>query len=241
MNTFFIEYLNNKFINNLQILKTQNKNILTGDISNNLYEIFYKYNFNEILFLANKLDSEKYQFISEYKNSVKCYIYHENEFDNLLYQKLSDIKHLINKSEQDKINKNIENIIVIPSMINTQVYYTDHTINKVPIISCFIDQIKHIPKNLETFLYPNTKLPIKLFNNPNIIHHQNLGTLSEIDKSTILRQSEYYLSIDEYYLEEAIACDCKVLTIDELDDLKPKKYTKIKKNNLTYTNFIENL
>jgi hypothetical protein len=97
-----------------------------------------------------------------------------------------------------------------------------------------------IPENLNRYLYPKTKLPIKLFNNPNIKHHQNLGILSEIEKATVLKNSMFYLTIDEHYLAEAWESGCNVLTVPELDLLISKKY-KTKKYYQTYSSFMEQL
>ena len=49
-----------------------------------------------------------------------------------------------------------------------------------------IDQ--DIPDNISKYLYPNSKLPIRMFNNSNILHYQNLGLLTEQDKAEVLKK-----------------------------------------------------
>jgi hypothetical protein len=101
-----------------------------------------------------------------------------------------------------------------------------------------MDNMERIPEALEKWLYPNTKLPIKLFNGDNLKHHQHLGSLKESEKAELLQQSKYYLSIDGHYAPEAMDSGCIVLDIKELEDLIPVKYNK-HKNYQTYNNFLE--
>jgi hypothetical protein len=103
-----------------------------------------------------------------------------------------------------------------------------------------MDKIDHVPEDLEKYLYPQANLPIKLFNNKDIIHPQNLGLLSEKDKALLLERSKYYLAITDDYVAEAWSCGCEVLTVDDLDTLKPSTY---KHSNAfqPYTNFLKGL
>ena len=90
------------------------------------------------------------------------------------------------------------------------------------------------------FLYPNSQLRIKLFNNANIKHSQNLGTLTEYDKSIILSQAKYFIPIDENYIAEAFISGCEVIDIEELASLNPKKYLQ-KPEYITYQVFMQSL
>ncbi|NBW14862.1 MAG: hypothetical protein EBR82_43365, partial [Caulobacteraceae bacterium] len=203
---------------------------------NNLYELYYNYQFDSVLFMESCMNIESKQFIQEFNNKIKIFIYYDQsnniiKYDNVI--NLLDIKH---KSILGKQN----NIKYIPLLVNKQLYNNIGNIKKVNSIVCFIDHLSSLPADLIKYLYPYTKLPIKLFNNPNIHHHQNLGILSEQEKAFILKQAEYYLSVDEYYAPEASISGCKVLDISELDDMTIKKY-KSKKDYQTYSSFMENL
>ena len=238
MNKLLVQIDNNKFVNNIQYTQCRDIAIAVADTNNNLYEINYNHNFNAIIFMASNFNTEIFQFINEYCKNIKIFIYH-----NTLNQQLFDlskqynIKQIVPNIYRSLYSKS-KNIYLEPILVNDFLYRAVGLVSKTKNIVSFIDHIDSLPKTLLDYLYPNTKLPIKLFNNPNIKHHQNIGLLNEQEKSKILLSSEYFLSIEGYYATEANLCGCKVIDISELDDLKPNKY-KTRKEYQTYSNYIE--
>ena len=239
MNILLVQKDNNKFVNNIQYTNCGNTQIIVTETNNNLYEIYYRTKFNAIIVMASNFNTEIYQFINEYAKDLKIYIYHNKLNQELLSlsDKL-DIKQIIPNIYKHK-NIKYSKVYNEPILVNTLLYNNQINVTKTGDISCFLDNLEVLPEKLLSYLYPNTKLPIKLYNNSKIKHHQNLGLLTEKDKSNILMRSEYYLCIDDYYATEAALCGCKVLSLDELDDLKPNRYKK-KKEYQTYSQYIEN-
>lgn len=240
MKKLFIEKDNNKFVNNILLSPHTSLQLFGVSINQNLYEIFYKTNFDACIFMASKFDAEKLQFINEFiDTNMRIYLYHNTLNESLLDLQHKNLIHLIEHYVILENNAKHKNTIVLPPLINKNIFFNNKN-NKNNIITCFIDHISSIPNSLLAKLYPNTKLPIKLFNNPTIKHHQNLGLVNEEEKAHILNQSEYYLSINHYYAAEASEAGCKILDIAELDDMKEQKYKHIK-NPQTYSRYIEKL
>jgi len=230
---------NNKFVNNLRNIET-NYRIVVEDLDNQLYQQYYRLKPEIIIFVASKSNTkEVLQFISDNSLETKIFIYHHDELDkNLL--KLPNVYHLAN-SKKAKENPD-HKIIKLPKLINEQIFNSLGTENKNEDIVCLIDHINKLPVELAQKLYPATKLKIKLFNNPKIRHHQNLGLLDEKQKSELLKSSKYFLCIDDHYLYEALACGCEVLLIEDLPNLKSSKQFSYNKDfTESYVNFIEKL
>lgn len=225
-----IQKTDNKFINNIDLSSMDFCSKLIVDTTNQLYKTYYKYQFTHAIFVASLLNDEINQFILEFGEHIKIFIYNDTLI-NLPYNK--NICGIIQKDKTESNNK----IIVLPKLVNHEIFYNNNS-KKINQIVSFLDDIDSIPENLHKYLYPSSKLCLKLFNNPNIIHPQNLGLLSEQDKATLLQQSEFYLAITDYYVPEAWACETKILTTDDLESLKPNKFRKTKSFQ-SYTNFLK--
>lgn len=234
MNKFLIQNLNDKFINNLSLCQTNFTHIISADIVGFLYRLYYQYNFSHIILIDSLLDNECLQFIDEFGSDVSVYVYKDSDTKN--YKLARKIAGILSYAKDNDGYKTIK----IPTLVNHDLYYSDSSIQKKYQIISFMDKTDHIPEVMEKYLYPQTNLPIKLFNNNNIIHPQNLGLLSEKDKALLLQMSKYYLAITNDYVAEAWACGCEVLTTNDLDTLKPSVY---KHSNAfqPYTNFLKGL
>jgi len=230
---FFVQPVDDKFINNTIIsLREMGHDVLSVPVEQNLYRIYHKFQFESALFLASKFDNEIAQFISEFcSKNIKFYIYHDDNINKDLLQHYGSVCKNLTTTKHEKC-------IHIPELIN-QYLYKNNKQQKEPIVSCFLDSVGEIPKELEEYLYPNSNLKLRLFNNPTIKHYQNLGVLDEYDKPNILNQSEYFLSFDGYYSNEAIACGCKVLSLKDLKKIDKVKNKKSKQKVQTYQEFIE--
>lgn len=226
-----IQKTNDKFINNIELSTTPfcNKKVL--NITGQLYKIYYIEKFTHIIFVASLLDNETIEFINEFGSIVNIFIYN-NTIKNIGYH--SNIKAVIQKTRTDSENKTV----IIPKLVNNEIYNHDNSVSKNDNIVCFLDNIESLPQQLNEYLYPESQLPIKLFNNSDIIHPQNLGLLYEYDKARILKQNKYYLALTDDYVPEAWACGSLVLDIDDLGSLKPNKY-KQSKSFQSYANFLK--
>jgi hypothetical protein len=226
-----VQQKNDKFINNIALSSLDFCSKLVTNIDNQLYKIYYKYQFTDCIFIASLLNNEINQFILEFSKDVNIFIYNDTH-SNIPYNK--NIRAVIQKEKNESKNK----IISIPKLVNNEIFYMDSSVQKNYQIISFLDSMESMPMELNQFLYPVSNLPIKLFNNKNIIHPQNLGLLLEKDKASLLQQSEYYLALEEDYVPEAWACGSKVLTVEDLVSLEPKKF-KSSKNFQSYSNFLK--
>lgn len=230
MTKLLIQKANNKFINNIDLSTIDFCSKLIIDTTNQLYKIYYKYEFTHAIFVASLFNEEINEFILEFGDIVKIFIYNDISID-FPYKK--NISGIIQKDKTESKNK----IITLPKLVNHELFNNNHC-KKINQVISFLDGIDSIPETLNQYLYPMSKLSLKLFNNERIIHPQNLGLLSEPDKAALLQQSDFYLAISDEYVPEAWACGTKVLVVDELQSLKPTKF-KNSKSFQSYSNFLK--
>lgn len=230
MTKLLVQKTNNKFINNIDLSSMDFCSKLVIDTTNELYKIYYHYKFSHAIFIASLFNEEINQFVLEFGEIVKVFIYNDlpTEF---VHNK--NIHAVIQKNKIESKNK----IVVLPKLVNHEIFNQKKS-NRVNQIVSFLDDIDVIPENLNKYLYPSSKLCLKLFNNDSIIHPQNLGLVSEQDKASLLQQSDFYLAITDYYVPEAWACGTKVLEIDDLESLEPNKF-KNSKSFQSYANFLK--
>jgi hypothetical protein len=132
-------------------------------------------------------------------------------------------------------------VIYIPTkLINTHIYYNDERLRSESIVYLSPRGATSLPNELVAVLYPNSKLPIKIFDSPKIPHPQNLGTITEIEKGELLRSNRYYLTYnsDEYVLE-AIECGCQIVDIDNIMDYTTKACAKEPTDKVNYKDFLQ--
>lgn len=239
MKKILIQYINDKFINNIGLSNTNFCDKAIVDTKNRLYQIYYQYKFTDIIFIDSLLGNEEKQFINEFGEYINIYIYQNTKYNNYIDTNLKLVKGILSKTRNDNSNYRT---IYIPKLVNYDIFYMNKNQFKKDTIVSFLDDMVLLPEELNEYLYPNSMLPIKLFNNSSIIHPQNLGILSETDKAVVLQQSKYYLALDgsEDYIGEAWSCGCAVLCLEDLGSLAPTKY-KYSENFRSYSNFVKEL
>lgn len=238
-NKLLVQQYNSKFIQNVVFSKIEDTLIIGAEIKNNLYKIYYTYNPTHIILVADILTSETIQFISDFCLSKHIYIYHKNlDYNNLVLLKDYTVTHILHEDIGDN---NYKYILYTNDIVNNQLFFEDNSIIKQDSIVCFLDDIYIIPDDLNKYLYPNSKLPIKLFNNPKISHPQNLGILNESVKSILLRNNKYYLSLNSEtdYSFEAINSGCCVIETSDLNDYTNKKLPLNKPKTSDHIEFIK--
>lgn len=229
----FLQQHNDRFINNLaNALKNMDQQIQQLDLNKDIYKIYHHYPFNMGIFIASKFTQDIAQFISEYynsKNSIKFIIYHDILNEGIIDDYGSITTNLI------KNDKTYKSAIKIPSLVNDAIFKDLGLERKKNTYAVFLEYTKTIPADLSMLLYPNTKKHIRLFNSPHIQHHQNIGLLSESDKAQILNTYEYFININDEYVEEALSCGAKVVDSRAIDKKMPNKKNK---NTISYESFI---
>lgn len=240
MKSILIQQSFEKFLQNCS--STSFDNVITIDIAigNNLYQTFFKHKPEYCLFSANAISNEVLQFCQDYSNSTNIFFFHQQ---NTSYEQF---RTSINLSNIYHIGYNIGDVILPKLLINDQLFYCSNQ-NKNDGIICFMDGFDALPNKLLDLLYPNTNMPIKLFNCPNIKHYQNLGILTEKDKASVLQTHKYYLDLKQdtpyNYNTEAIICGALPVSVDDLLDNRYQSLvvSKITETPITYSNFLRDI
>jgi hypothetical protein len=226
-------------MNNILFLNDPN---IAVDLFNNesdLYKNYFIFKPDVILISAYHITSRIVQFIEDMHLSNKIYIYHYTK--NPVSKIISDlsnfnIKHIVHSHNDE------QNTITIPeNLVNTTIFNeTDNQIDKTNRIICFLDGLKDIPTSILPYLYPNQKIPIQLFNSFAVKHVQNLGLLTEFNKSVLLKNSKYYLSCGAIndYSDEASICGCCVITPEQLSNYSSIEPQYQKNNYVSYNQFL---
>jgi hypothetical protein len=223
--TLLVQNFNSKFIKNTIYSIIDNTTIINSDINNNLYKIYYQYRCTHAILSAQLLSKEIIQFISDFSNSIKIFLYHDIFIEDAAKFLPNNITHIIN----DNYTNDKYNIINInPYIINTSLFNKNgQSDTRNNSILGFLDHYNFIPHKLNDYLYPKTKLPIKIFNAINSQHHQNLGLVNDVEKSKLLKTNKYYLSLDyeKDYSIEAQACGAIIVEPDQLSNIDNISYT----------------
>jgi len=223
----FIQEFEDKFINNLSLIKHKDIDIITDSLDNDLYSMHYRYNFDTYVFVSSLMTNEIYQYILEFNKTKQIIVYHDSINEKLI----TDLsQYCVNVGASDA-----KNIIKIPSLINSHIFFNTRK-QRNKYISCFIDGDKIPNDDLISVLYPHKKFHIRLFGFSLRKHPQNIGLLSEEEKAKILNESEGYLLIDDSYLPEALSCGVKILRPKDGQLVEDKDRTVI--DTETYAQFL---
>jgi len=193
---------------------------MPGNIVQDLNNIIYKLlnsSIKNVLFDSRSLTKEFIQFITDSRtNNINFTIYH-HIIDQNIVDKLAkpNIKHIFHHGTST--NNSAKQI---PLSINSELYNEDlKNLTKKNCGISFLDNINTIPESLSVILFPKKVLPIRLFNNKNIPHPQNLGILSLNDRKSLLIEAKYYISFSEYddYILEAKYAKCIIVSPTEFE------------------------
>jgi hypothetical protein len=199
----FVQEFEDKFINNVSLIKSNNFIVVNDEIDGNLYQIHYKYNFDAYIFVSSLMTNEIYQYILEFNTEKKIILYHDRVNADMM-EALG--KYCVNIGPKSDMDSGLE----IPILINNDIFFnTNKKRNKY--IPCFIDNASTMNNELYGVLYPNKNFNIRIFGSSSIKHPQNVGLLSEQDRADILNEAESCLLVDDLYLAEAMTCGTKIL------------------------------
>ena len=207
MKLFVGNIKSNKFMNNIVLNDIRDMQIVSGNYRGKLYGIHQQQKINSYIFDAEFLDKELFQFILQYNNHVKIFLYHRI-LNKELIEKVP-CYHLLHE-EYD-----IGSCIKIPSLVNSHIFYNHQNNNRSSKdFVCFLDSIDGY-NELNSLLYPNSNFAIKIYGSQKS-HQQNLGTVSEKDKAELLNSHKNYLDLDGLYTNEAVACGCDIYTLESI-------------------------
>lgn len=236
MNTIIIQNTLEKFIQSSLDLNFQDTTtIIDIVINNNLFAAFYKHKPKYCIFSYSQINEEIIQFCNDHVNDSKIFIYYN--------ENIAEPAHVIPGCITMGHNTNYH--IQIPkNMVNQRIINENRNIdrtNQNTIV--YYAEYRDVPAEVLALLYPNTNLPIKIFDAPTLHHYQNLGLLSEAERISLLYDNKYYLftSTNNSYLSESILAGCvPIFPNDILDNSYSIKELPKLTNYTTYSEFFKN-
>jgi hypothetical protein len=213
---FILQSLNAKFIKHLSYdLQQINETIVYTP--HTLYDMAYRFHdqIKNIVFLSSQINAEVVDFIFNTDLKSKIVLYFDS-FNALLLDDAvkNNLKVLVHSNEDVSKHKKY------PRLIKLNHYYSQYLVNHIQDhvkydnmdIICDLNGLDSMPDDLSTILHPNTDLNIKLFNNPNISHCQNLGMVDEVRFVSLIKSSNLYIDLNGLYLAYALYYGIPTLT-----------------------------
>jgi hypothetical protein len=242
MKSILVQQSPEKFMQNCSALSFDDILMIDISIGNNLYQTFFRHKPEYCIFSGSLVDKEILQFCEDYSSSTNIYFFHidSRSYENIqtLLPKDSKVIHIGYGDGYDA---------AIPTgLVNDQLFYNTNSNTKDGVV-CFMDGLTSVPNELLDLLYPNTSVPIKLFNCPSIRHYQNLGVLTEQNKASLLQTHKYYLDLKQpvgfSYINEATTCGAKVVSLEQVKDNFYLSSSPINTDsiNITYNKFLREL
>jgi hypothetical protein len=227
MNRIIVQFVeSHKFLLDTIYCQIANTEIYGIDINQNLYKSVFHIKPKYLLFSGYNLSPEIISFMQDNAVSSDLLTIYICWLDDDSYKHLDNkykVTHIV-PGDTNKIVKT-ENVIYYPNnLLNTNIFYSSNIENKNNNIIGFLEKITELSPELINCLYPNKKLPIKLFNNKNIHTIHNLGKVTEPQKAEILQQNKYYLNLDNNYSIAASVCGCTILNMSDIDNITDVQY-----------------
>lgn len=201
---------------------------------NAIYDLYYAYKPKKILLQ-----------IEEYSNEFHALVHDDSiELDKIL---LSVDNNIVNYDTYIKILQQIRspkvyaiahqsfidyaqnqqkmmsaNFIPYNNLVNKYVFHNKNMTRNNKIL-CILSSDKECIKLIDKFLYPNSKMPIVLINNPEILHDQNIGLMLDDDLNTSLNTFDSVIDLTLSYDAEISVCGIPKYSMDQLESLDTAK------------------
>lgn len=233
--------INNKF--NRNIFEINDTDLAIFSIPNNqsIFKYFYTINSNEsdntFIFNSSIINDEIANFIDNFSNIINIWIM----VDSDMAKYNARAKYIASSPIPEYKYK-----ILPENIVNKDLYKDIQSLPKQNQILYFMDNDTEARLDkIKKYLYPNSKLPIKLFDSDKFSHPQNLGYLTEEARKNILLESKYYMHhSSKYFLTESLICECIPINIDSEealeDQLKENKTSKLE-SVVYYSDFIKEI
>jgi hypothetical protein len=210
MKNIFVQNTYNKFINNLHYVNLPEVKFHFNTVNNNLYKLHFNDGVSNFIFSASSMNNEIISFTDDSSvENINVFIYHDI-YNEYLIKIMSKYKHIVDEDDYNELGIKFDK-----NIINSSLYFNNPNITKKDRMILFLEKKSTIPESIKDFLHRSDK-KILMFNNSEIIHDQNIGFLSELNRSEVLQESSYFICDNGYYGLEAQLCGCKILDIDDI-------------------------
>lgn len=218
MNILLSSVVTSKLFNDISDLILDDYTIYGHNIRGNLYRI-YSVLKPKILFInLLEINIEIQQFAAEYGHECKIFcLCPRIDYVNNNINKIPGINYIC---YQGYVNEN--ECLTIPSNIINESYLKSIKQDKKPKQAvCFLDHINgHYYDTISNMLYPNKgKVNIKVFNDPEFKHPQNLGYVNHANKLSLIAQSDYVICEKDFeYYYESVYLKCTSMFIEDINN-----------------------
>jgi len=224
---------NKKLNNNLGYYNSEHIRFFEFDAKQSIYKMYYASNksIDTFIFNSSQMNQEIIDFITQLGDGLKIIIYHDDNSEINLNDK---VHHIVD------YNIDLDGQKLPQFIINNKIYNNiSSAFNKTYDMVYFLDQDMTIREGLSQLLYPNWKSQIRLFNGEKIQHYQNVGSINEQERKNILLESKTLLCSNEDYVCEAMMCGCHVADIssDNPDIVFNNVNNPIMPENLQFTTY----
>lgn len=118
-------------------------------------------------------------------------------------------------------------ILAYHNIYNNYVFYKDKDVVRNDKILCILSSDKNCIDYVKSYLYPNTKQPIVMVNNPNIEYDQNIGLLFDKEMNMALNTYGSVIDLSESYATEISVCQIPCYELkNNWFDQEPKVLTQ---------------
>lgn len=196
---------------------------------NRIYDLYYVFQPKNILLQIEEYSNEFHTFSHDSSINTNIFLSIENNkinFDTYL-QILQQIKNTkIKIIAPDAFIKFLEeknipttNVIEYHNLYNKNIFFNTSS-NRNNKILCILSMDSNCLSKIEKYLYPKSKLPIVMVNNPEIKHDQNIGLLFDSDMCEALNTFGSIIDFTESYDAEIKICGIPKYSINDLDNLE---------------------
>lgn len=236
-----IKGINKYLLKELSVL--EDTNIIFNRTHGSLFSIYQQIKPEVIFLQVSEYTQETQDFIAEYNGQTKINLLVDVPIQN------DQLNNFLNKTKVQIIkNKDITTSYVntvasYGNMYDDEIFFCTNKDRNTKIVT-ILSKDNERNNILNEFIYPNTKYPIVVLNNPSFRSPVNLGLFNYFDLSMILNTFSGVIDIDGYFDLEAQACDINSYRCDDreslLDALENNTFKQKQKDlsSFTYKNFV---
>lgn len=196
---------------------------------NAIYDLYYAYRPKNILLQIEEYSNEFHTFAHDQSISLnRVFLSIDNNRVNfetyikILEQIRSNNIIAIASSAFIEYAKskqmNTENFIEYNNLLNKYVFFNKN-LSRNDKILCILSSDKNCVSKIDKFLYPKSKMPIVLINNPEVSNDQNIGLMLDDDLNTALNTYSAVIDLTESYDAEIASCRIPKYDLNQIDNL----------------------